>query len=412
VRFDLPRAWDAYTPWGGSAVEVDVPGGSFLRLRESLIALGDYLPHELVAAGARVELVTRGTDPVREDDLVSLVRACLKAHAAAVGPTPYRRLLIVADHPFHGDQADGEAVLNAAHFELSADPRDARDPSAVRARDRVVSHELFHLWNGGAFDLDSPEIKWFAEGVTEYYALRGLVTVGRLSPGAMADELAGELDRLRGNPWADSSLAALGRGYETDPLAWTATYAKGALAAWALDLRLADVGGLDPVIRSLVRSGGRPDLAARLAAAGSGAATGLLDSLSSPRFEPAVAAELAAHGLKLERRRSSDLTLGLRFFRPGTTEVLDLDPEGPAAQGGVRVGDRVVAVRGRPAGDLAALSDALSDAGSGPVLVRLDRRGRRVDVAIAPGRALVTRVVESSRPGLASQTPAPGELGR
>jgi predicted metalloprotease with PDZ domain len=282
----------------------------------------------------------------------------------------------------------------------------------VRARDRVVAHELFHLWNGGAFDLDSPDVKWFAEGVTEYYALRALEAIGRLSAEAMADELAGGLDRLRGNPWADSSLAALGHGYDADPRAWTATYAKGALAAWMLDLRLAESGGLDPVVRSLAGAGGRPDLRARLAAAGGGAAAGLVDSLSGARFAPAVGAELAAHGLRLERRRSTDLTLGLRSFRPGTTEVLDLDPEGPAAEGGVRAGDRVVAVRGRPVGDLAALSDALAGGAGGAVRVRLDRQGETMDVAIVPSHALVTRVVEASRPGLASQRPAPGELRR
>jgi predicted metalloprotease with PDZ domain len=409
VRFVLPPGWDAYTPWAESGTgEVEVPGGRFTRLRESFVALGDYLPHTFVAAGARVEMVTRGTDPRREERLVALARACLAAHAAAVGPSPHRRLLIITDHPFRGDQAAGETALNAVSLDLSRDP----DAFASRSLARVVSHELFHLWNGGGVDLDAPELRWFTEGATEYFGLRALAATGRVAPLQMADDLAGSFDRLRGNPWADSSLAALGRGYDSEPLAWSATYAKGTLAAWALDLRLAGAGGLDSLLRELVREGRRPALAARLAQAGGGVAAGLLDSLSGRGFEAAVIAELAAHGLRLETRRADLLTLGFRFFRPGTTEIVDLDPQGPAARVGVREGDRVVEVGGRTVDDLAVLAEALADAAGGPVPVGLERRGQRLAVRIPPARAVVTRVVATPRAVMASRLPPPGELPR
>ena len=407
VRFALPPGWDAYTPWAESGTdEVVVPGGRFTRLRESFVALGDYLPHTFTVAGSRVEMVTRGVDPTREERLVALARACLAAHAAAVGPNPHRRLLIVAGHPYRGDQAAGETALNAACFELS------RDPGALASRSlpRVVSHELFHLWNGGAVDLDAPELRWFTEGATEYFGLRALAAAGRAPIWQVADDLAGSFDRLRGNPWADSSLAALGRGYESEPLAWSATYAKGTLAAWALDLRLARCGGLDSLVRELVRAGRRPPLAEQIARAGGGVAAGLLDSLSGAGFATAVTAELAANGLRLETGSAGWTTLGFRFFRPGTTEVVDLDPRGPAARVGVRGGDRVTEVAGRPVGDLAALAEALADAGSGPVPVAIERDGRRRVVRIPPDHAVVTRVIPAPRAVMASRLPAPGEL--
>jgi predicted metalloprotease with PDZ domain len=407
VRFRLPPGWDAYTPWGDAENTVEIPDGRFARLRESMIALGDYVPRHFEAAGAEVEMVTRGADPAREDSLEFLIRECLGAHERAVGPSPHDHLLVIIDHPFRGDQASGETALNATSLRLSA------DPGALESRSlpRVVAHELFHFWNGGAVDLDPAPLRWFAEGATEYFGLRALEVTGRLSEARFAEELAGSCDRLRGNPWADSSLASLGSGYGRDAQAWSATYAKGLLAAWALDMRLAPAGGLQALVRDLVKRGRTPDLRVESARLGTGDLGAFLDSLSGREFAQTLNAELASRGLRLGHRLSDRWTLGLRFFRPGTTEVLDLDPEGPAARRGVQAGDRVVAVNGRPVSDLAGLADALSDARSPSIKLLLARRGVPVTVMVAPEKELVTVLHETQNPaGMASQHPAPGEL--
>jgi predicted metalloprotease with PDZ domain len=408
VRFDLPRLWDAYTPWGEAYPAIDVPGARFARLRASLIALGDYLPRRIHAAGTTVDLVTRKTDPAREDEIEALLKDCLTAHAELVGPSPHTYMLVIADHPFRGNQASGRTSVNVATIDLSTDPNALRYPWTLR----VVSHELFHLWNGGAVDLDPTELRWFAEGVTEYYALRALAVSGRLTLRGFADQLAATLDRLDGNPWADSSLVALGRGYGQDPRAWTATYAKGALAAWALDLRLWRDGGLDAVVRPMLQSGHSPDPMRDLAAAASGRARGLLDSLSGPGFRAALSAELAANGWRLVPRRSGRLTLGLRFFKPGTTEILDLDPEGPAARRGLQAGDRLLAVNERQVGDLEAVAEAFADAGSDPMQILIERDGYTEEFIVRPRPAYVTHVEAIPSPSLASSVPAPGRLPR
>lgn len=407
VRFRMPRGWDAYTPWGDAENTVEIPDGRFARLRESMIALGDYVPRRFAAAGAEVEMVTRGADPAREDSLEFLIRECLGAHARAVGRVPHDHLLVIIDHPFRGDQAAGETALNATSLRLS------RDPAALESRSlpRVVSHELFHFWNGGAVNLDPPGLRWFAEGATEYFGLRALEASGRMSPQRFADELAGSCDRLRGNPWADSSLTALGQGYSRDPQAWSATYAKGLLAAWALDLRLGSAGGLAALMRDLVQRGRSPDLRTEGFRIGAGDLGGFLDSLSGRDFTPTLNAELASRGFRLGHKATDTWTLGLRFFRPGTTEVLDLDPDGPAARHGIQAGDRIIAVNGRPVDDLAGLAEALSDARSPAVRLQLARRGAPLTVTIAPEKEIVTVLHAMQNPaGMASQHPAPGEL--
>jgi predicted metalloprotease with PDZ domain len=405
IRFRLPTGWDAFTPWAEPVTTVEVPGGRFARLRESIMALGDYVPRTFDAAGARVELVMRGIDPAREDELESLVRECLSAHARRVGNSLHRRLLVIADYPYRGDQAEGETSLNAAHLELS------QDPGALRSRSfgRVVAHELFHFWNGGAVDVASPDLAWFAEGATEYYGLLALAATGRISSSELSNDIAGALDRLRGNSWADSSLATLGRGSAREPMAWSAVYAKGLVAAWALDLRLADSGGLDELMRTLVHRGDRPDLAREIDRRTKGSAAGFLDSLSGPSYRAALEGQLAARGLRLERTRSDAWTLGLRFFRPGTTEVIDLDPNGPAALAGIQPGDRVVWVNQHPVEDLAALRDALSD-GVGDVLLGIERNGQVLATSLVPAPAMITIVTPRAGTGMATRIPPPGEL--
>ena len=103
--------------------------------------------------------------------------------------------------------------------------------------------------------------------------------------------------------------------------------------------------------------------------------------------------------------------MGLRFFRPGTTEVLDLDPDGPAAREGVQVGDRIVAVNGHAVDDLATLADALADASSPDIVLQLARRGSPLTVHLIPEKSYVTVLRTTQSPaGMASQHPAPGEL--
>jgi len=52
-------------------------------------------------------------------------------------------MLVAPSGPFSGDVADG-----------------------------AIAHELFHLWNGGAFRYRSPRDSWFSEGFTEFYSVR------------------------------------------------------------------------------------------------------------------------------------------------------------------------------------------------------------------------------------------------
>ncbi len=407
IRFVMPPGWDAYTPWGETRDRIVVPRGDFAALGEAILALGDFVPRRFRLLHTEVLLAVRGTDPAGEDSLETLVRDCLEAHAARTGPLPYRRALIVVSHPFPGEQATGRATANAVALRLS------RDPGALgwHSTWRVVAHELFHFWNGGAAALPLPDERWFLEGASDYYALRALAGTRRLALGEFADEMGAAYDRLEGNAWADSSLSAVSRAAEGDAAAWVAAYAKGSLCAWALDQRLASRGGIERILRRLARDEKSPSIERALREAHGGLAAGLLDSLSGAGFRRTFRSELAAGGLRLERIATGSLTLGLSAFRPGTTEVLDLDPRGPAYRLGLRRGDRIVAVGRRPVADLASLAEALGDARGGPVALSVEREGDAEVLWIEPALAYRSRIVPVASPRVMAKTePPPGRL--
>lgn len=409
VRFLLPEGWEAHTPWGETRDGIATPGGDLALLRESVVALGDFTERRFRQGGTRVLLAVRGADAAGEAVLEDLIRDCLAAHEAQLGPLPYRRVLIAVSHPFSGEQAMGRATGNAAALRLSHDP----GAHGWRSTGRVVAHEVFHFWNGGALALPLPAERWFLEGASDYYALQALAASGRLAPGELADELAATLDRLEGNAWADSALGAIGAAAEQDGGAWVATYAKGALAAWALDLRLGAKGGLDGILRELLASREPPSVEARLRAVRGAGAAELLDSLSGPGFRAALAGELGASGLRIEREPSGLLTLGLRSFVPGTTQVLELDPRSPAFRGGLRPGDRIVSVDSIAVRDLGELSAALAEARPSGAWLGAERGGRALRFLVVPASAYRRRAVPVVEPRVMATTePPPGGAAR
>lgn len=64
--------------------------------------------------------------------------------------------------------------------------------------------------------------------------------------------------------------------------------------------------------------------------------------------------------------------------------VLDVDPDGPAADAGLRRGDIIQEVNRKPVTSVAELQKALSEAGNRALLLRVNRRGSNIFVPIEP----------------------------
>ena len=258
----------------------------------------------------------------------------------------------------------------------------------------LVSHEYFHLWNvkrmkPAAFtpyDLSREthtDLLWVFEGVTSYYDDLALVRSGLISIESYLELLGQTMTRVRRSGGrrrqsvADSSFDAWTKFYKQDANATNAIisyYAKGALIALALDLKLrSETGGeysLDDVmIAAWARWGesgeGMPeDGFERICAETSG--LDLEDFFSATvrgTGELPLEALLKTHGIGYQLRRSeggkdaggkpkSDsklpaVWLGAVLGTSGNTTVFRaVHNGGPAELAGISPGDQLIALDG------------------------------------------------------------------
>lgn len=116
----------------------------------------------------------------------------------------------------------------------------------------TTAHELMHWYvpTGFAFQSDPPA--WFAEGFTDYLALKTLLVAGLIEPQAFLDEIDFRWSRYRESPLYETAtpLDAQEDFWKED--AYQYIYDGGALAAFLLDLGFQDRGAsLERALRQL-----------------------------------------------------------------------------------------------------------------------------------------------------------------
>lgn len=251
-------------------------------------------------------------------------------------------------------------------------------PESYRAFLGLCSHEYFHTWNvkrikPAAFvpyDLDRENYTtqlWAFEGITSYYDDLALLRSGviglkdwcELTGKAIGNVLRGP-GRLR-QSLAESSFDAWSKFYRPDentPNAVVSYYAKGALAAMALDLTLRrETGGrvsLDDVMRALwqrfgLTGVGVQDDDVRLIAeelSGVKLKRFFTETIHGTRDLP-LKKLLAPFGIGLELETAKTPSLGLKTASEGNEVKLATVYDGGAAQqAGLSAGDVLLAIDG------------------------------------------------------------------
>lgn len=252
----------------------------------------------------------------------------------------------------------------------------------------LCSHEYFHLWNVkritaesfAASDLAREAYSrdlWHYEGLTSYYDDLILLRAGLIDAATYLDLLAENATRLQRFParrvqtLEDASFETWIKFYQPDdntPNAATNYYAKGALVALCLDLklRLESSLTLDEVMRELWRRYGR--VGRGVPERGLEQLAGELSGLELQAFfdhalrsteELPLAELLEPFGVQAEPRACTSAIddggrtlargglpwLGLRL-RAGETTVLHVLDGGPAQRAGLSAGDQLLALDG------------------------------------------------------------------
>ncbi|MEP7027020.1 MAG: PDZ domain-containing protein [Candidatus Eisenbacteria bacterium] len=366
-----PLAALAADPLAPHRGPITIGGDEFMTLLQSYIALGDYGVRVLPGVPGRLPPIVWGRRRIggaSEGELIDVVQRLLTAHVEQFGPDrPTLPYSVVVDYPYEGHGFAGNATGRSIDLRLSRDEGIGSSPGLLR----LTAHELAHFWLGGAFAFPKPEDHWFVEGAADYFGLVARVRAGYLDAAHAGDELAEQWATLTGNRWLQEPIEDLGRSYAGDVEAFTASYARGAIATWALEWR-ARLSGR-PSIEALLRTSARDPRHAPMREL-------LIAHLRGPGWKPgALGADAGADaaallsddpvdtfvrilgeaGLQLGTRPTRELTFGLERFEPGTTKLLAVPSGSPAQSAGVRAGDRVREVDGLPVDDTMQLQNAM-----------------------------------------------------
>lgn len=286
VVFEVPEGWGVFTGMeviDEAALRFGAP--DFDTLYDMPVELG---PHEAIvfeAASKPHRVVLWGRSNVEAERLVADFTQIIETQAAMFGgELPYEHytfIIHLKPGGFGGLEHQNSTVLLADSHCFSEGAAgtsfDGGEPDSVyREFLRLVSHELFHVWNVkrirpsvlGPFDYQQENYTrelWTVEGITSYYDTLFMVRAGLMKPSAYFKEIAtNEIRRLESIPGRtvqsleDASFDAWIKLYRPDEHTVNSTvsyYLKGSLMTWLLDLwlraRTDNERSLDDVMRAL-----------------------------------------------------------------------------------------------------------------------------------------------------------------
>jgi predicted metalloprotease with PDZ domain len=385
VRLVPPPDWKVVasplpaSPGGG---EHAFRAASFDVLVDSPLYAGNAAVHPFEAGGRPVQLVNEGEDPAVWDGPRSAVDAAkiVDEQIAFWGVAPFQRYIF-----FNLLTESGGGLEHRDSCVLMSSRWRARTREGYLDWLGLVSHELFHAWNGkrlrpielGPFDFEAENYTrslWVVEGITSYYGDLLVHRAGFSTRKEYLKELSQQIETLQTTPGRkvqaldESSFDAWIKYYRRDentPNSGTSYYTKGAVVAFLLDARIrhATAGhkSLDDALRLAWQRysgerGFRPEEIRHVFEEVAGADLGAwLDRAVDSTEELDYAEALAWYGLrfaesdpKKEGSEPGELPvawLGMDTEVQGGRLVVTVVKRGtPAYDAGLNVGDEILAI--------------------------------------------------------------------
>ena len=362
--------------------------------------------------------------------------AIVDDHIARFGEAPFAKytFLLLLAHDAYGGLEHRASSVNLFH------PHFAATRKAYEGLLELLSHELFHAWNGKRIaprpllDFDYTReaytpCLWVMEGITSHYDRFALRSSGRITAKSFLDKILDDWARLRATPGRtrqsleQASFDAWIKLYKPDESNLNTTvsyYLKGGLVMVALDLQIRrrseGAKTLDDVLRLLWTRFGttgepHPDELQPIFEEATGLPLGdVFARQIRGTDDPELAEELAGVGLEL--RGSADpaqVADGLDAVWLGATtsgvKVTAVFDGSPAHAAGLSPGDEIIAIDGFRTTSDADLRNLCGTRGPGEtVVLSLFRRHRLVALPVVLGAAPPTRweIAGVAEPGTAA----------
>ncbi len=273
---------------GSSAAAAPVPANLFYHPRDvadlnnALLVCGDIRTYAAQAGDCVIQLATDRQWLFSDEAALDLVRRIARTEMGFFGsaPTDQITVLLSANAISGQDRFDVYGVHTGSSVLVMMDT----DTTWGMVEDQaasVIAHEMFHGWLGEAVRQTDPQMLWFTEGATTWYAARMLTAAGVWAPEHARGVLGARLDRDYVNSALRGSLSVAAAAAEIAAPAEQVRfgYAGGVTACMALDEMLAEQGGharpLDGILRRLYAEEGRAPLTRERLEAAVLAATGV-----------------------------------------------------------------------------------------------------------------------------------------
>jgi predicted metalloprotease with PDZ domain len=412
-------AWDPSPPYRLTAADIDelydhpIHAGSTRALR-----VPATVPVKLAIWGARAPGGTYD-----EPRLAADLGAIVDDHIARFGAAPFAHytFLVMLAHDAYGGLEHRASSVNLYH------PHFASSRKHYEGLLELLSHELFHAWNGKRIAppaLLQPDYAreaytpclWLMEGMTSHYDRYALRTSNRITARSFLDKVLDDWARLMATPGRRrhsleaASFDAWIKLYKPDESNLNTTvsyYLKGGLTMLALDLqvrrRTEGARSLDDVARLLWQRYGEPgephpdELQPVFEDATGLSLADVFDRQIRGTADPELVEELRHVGLEL--RAISDpaqLADGGRPVWLGATlsggKVTGVHDDSPAQAAGLSPGDEIIALDGfRVTGDADLRSLAGALAPGDRIELAVFRRARLLRLPLVLGPAPPTR---------------------
>ena len=349
----------------GRARRFTLEAPTYDALADAPIEVSKFEEFMLSGVTPPVRVVIHG-DSWKKQDVESALRKIVTYEVKLMDGAPYDHYTFI----FHIGKAANGAGGGMEHANCTA----IYVTSASYLKN-VSAHEFFHVWNVKRIRPASLEpvdythemytrALWFAEGVTDTYAAYALVRTGLWSKQEFYQDLSGQISEIESRPaevWQSAEQSSLDAWLEkyalyNQPQRSVSYYTKGQVLGVLLDIvireRTDNQKSLDDVLRTMNRDFAkegkfyRDSLDVRLSAE-KVAGVPMEDFFAKyvSGTEPLPYTEvLARAGLELRQREIIHAVMGFTAERdaegPWTVRVIEAD--GPAAKGGLLVGDEIV----------------------------------------------------------------------
>ena len=244
VDFKIPKEWKLVTPWVRACEERSYRIKDAIELTDSAHFTGEFTNGLVTAAGATVEIGLGNALAESAPLIEGVLEASLSTAAAMLGAVPAQTFAVIAD--IEPKYSGGGTFVRSVSMLF-------QEPPTLANRDEwghIVTHELLHLWLGGALQPAAEQEYWLTEGFTDY--LSNLV---ELRSRLITEERFWERVRehhakyLKQAGRVSLRDAGLQKGAYYDLV-----YSGGFLAALALDVEMRQASGLARGLPHLVRA--------------------------------------------------------------------------------------------------------------------------------------------------------------